>query len=257
MTDEDALTLAARSCPTARLAYADFLDEQSRPLDAALQRVLAEPECDRHRLDYATACEGVGDAARAEFIRVQVELSANSLFDPAFRHRSLELRGLERRLLKAVPKRHDSYWLNINVELWAPRPFGDDWVQKFGWQPPRAMAYQDGGYIGYQIDGATISSSKSDGPYSMTFRRGFVESVSCTAADWLKDGDALCEVTPVREVKLTTFPRISDRWMYYGGTVYSKIGGKKLHVDWSKYHMHREKGLLAHDWPGVTFHFPA
>lgn len=35
-------------------------------------------------------------------------------------------------------------------------------------------------------------------------RRGFVESVVCTAEEWLKHGDAILACQPIREVTLTT-----------------------------------------------------
>jgi hypothetical protein len=43
-------------------------------------------------------------------------------------------------------------------------------------------------------------------PYQ--FRRGFLESVTCTAADWLAHGDAIYAREPVTEVTLTTWPTL-------------------------------------------------
>lgn len=59
-TDTAPLLATVRANPanaTARLVYADALDESGDHLGAAIQRVLAEPADDRHRLNYATACE--------------------------------------------------------------------------------------------------------------------------------------------------------------------------------------------------------
>lgn len=42
------------------------------------------------------------------------------------------------------------------------------------------------------------------------FRRGFVESVTCTALDWLAHGDTILACQPVREVTLTTAPRLPE-----------------------------------------------
>jgi hypothetical protein len=47
-----------------QLIFCDYLEDRcGRPLDAALRRVLVEPEEDRHRLDYADAVEADGRVA--------------------------------------------------------------------------------------------------------------------------------------------------------------------------------------------------
>ncbi|VTR94549.1 unnamed protein product [Gemmata massiliana] len=79
MSDEPALRSAIASAPlerTPRLVYADWLDEHDRPLDGALQRILAEPERDDYRSAYADVCAQLGDGLRAEFIRVQLALAS-------------------------------------------------------------------------------------------------------------------------------------------------------------------------------------
>jgi uncharacterized protein (TIGR02996 family) len=43
--------------------------------------------------------------------------------------------------------------------------------------------------------------------FQLECRRGFVESVRLTAADWLAHGDAILAAHPVREVTLTTWPQ--------------------------------------------------
>ncbi|AMV27653.1 hypothetical protein VT84_24850 [Gemmata sp. SH-PL17] len=78
MSDELALRAAVACAPlerTPRLVYADWLDEHDRPLDGALQRILAEPERDDHRSAYADVCTRIGDGPRAEFVRVQLALA--------------------------------------------------------------------------------------------------------------------------------------------------------------------------------------
>src|SRR4051812_28805653 len=57
---------------TARLVYADWLDERGDPVDAARQRACADPAGDERRLALAAAYETGGDAERAAFVRTQV-----------------------------------------------------------------------------------------------------------------------------------------------------------------------------------------
>jgi uncharacterized protein (TIGR02996 family) len=57
---------------TTRLVYADWLDEHGNPVDAARQRVCADPADDQKRLALAAAYEAEGDAERAEFVRTHV-----------------------------------------------------------------------------------------------------------------------------------------------------------------------------------------
>jgi uncharacterized protein (TIGR02996 family) len=59
---------------TTRLVYADWLDDHGNPVDAARQRVCADPASDAMRLALAGAYEAEGDPARAEFVRTQVAL---------------------------------------------------------------------------------------------------------------------------------------------------------------------------------------
>ena len=68
------------------------------------------------------------------------------------------------------------------------------------------------------------------GPY----HRGFIETVTCTAAAWLVYGDAILAAQPVREVALTTWPG----WA----------------ADASR---ENTEANLRHNWPRVTtWHLP-
>ncbi len=70
--------ISATKDDTARLAYADFLDERNRPAEAChqrlwviLRRVIAERDSDEPREEYARTCEQYGRHERAELIRLQ------------------------------------------------------------------------------------------------------------------------------------------------------------------------------------------
>src|SRR5262245_17232209 len=77
-TDEAAFLATIRADPldaTARLVYADWLDEHGAPVAAAQQRVCADPANDERRLALAAAYEAEGDHDRAELTRTQLTLS--------------------------------------------------------------------------------------------------------------------------------------------------------------------------------------
>jgi uncharacterized protein (TIGR02996 family) len=79
--------------------------------DAFLAEIRARPEDDAPRLVYADRLDDRGDAPRAEFIRVQVELART----PPGGRRQLEAR--ERSLLR----RHEAAWVDPAVRRWAHR----------------------------------------------------------------------------------------------------------------------------------------
>lgn len=71
-----------------------------------------------------------------------------------------------------------------------------------------------------------------------TWRRGFVESITLPAADWLRHADALLAATPVREVHLTTWPE--------PGFARGYIVGDPIIT----------QRILTRRFPGVRFHLP-
>lgn len=177
MTDESALRAAAKANPldpTPRLMLADHLDELDRPLDAALQRVLAEPDEDRHRLDYASVCERLGDVARAEFIRLQVE---------AHKYR-----------VRGISPNHDDYprLSAINQIEWQMARSRPEWMTE-AISDPVSISIEDCHDLA--PDHAVIS-----------FSRGFVGSVACAAADWIANANTITESQPIARVRLTTMP---------------------------------------------------
>lgn len=147
--DERAMLAAVCADPgddTVRLAYADWLDERGQP----------------------------GDADRAEFIRVQVELARLGGCDPVCSHefghrddcrlgfRAGRLHNRERQLLND------------------PHPVGNFRIypNRMGWSEDlRQWA-------------------------NVEFRRGFVEAVTCAVDDWWEHRDGLRRRHPVTTVRL-------------------------------------------------------
>jgi len=220
--------------------FADWLEEDGDAVAARYHRermltlrVIADPASDAPRLEYARVLrENNWDVERAEFIRVQCELAENQ--DIANQHKGNPdeqtapcpecvrfniLRRRERDLLKA------------NVGGWVdglPDPF----ISKPC--PHCVDAVPD-----YETN--AIECRRCDGigllfcDDNFEFRRGFVESVTCTAADWLAHGDAILREQPVRRVTLTTRPPLANR-----------------HFDNDDYVL----PMLMGRWPGIEFMLP-
>lgn len=257
MSDGDALLQAILRFPeddTPRMIYADRLDEIAG--DVVCPRCSGEG-CSAHSIAANGPCKSVSDGrrGRAEFIRVQVELArptghgyadcvAPFRCDECLRYD--ELRRRERELLEA----HRSTWTNI--------------------------------VPGYTIDAWSLDEPMLPYVYGARcqFRRGFVSSLTLSAADWLAVADAVywhpgqtvecgrCDGawfwwgthcrwgTYCRDcVRSGRIPRpfvataqpLTDVWLTTaeypiidGADLYSNDAGK----------------LLSDRWPGITFHMP-
>ncbi len=77
----DTVALLRRACAaeptdvTARLIYAEAIQEAGDELAATLQRCVAQPDDDTHYTNLAALYEANGERERGEFVRVQVELA--------------------------------------------------------------------------------------------------------------------------------------------------------------------------------------
>jgi uncharacterized protein (TIGR02996 family) len=83
--------------------------------------------------------------------------------------------------------------------------------------------------------------------------RGFLESVTCTAAAWLQHGDAIRAAHPVTRVSLTTWPT----WDFneYGAALTGRSRRDQLR---GGDHGQRDiaERLLRGEWSGVSFELP-
>ena len=154
-----------------------------------LRAVLADPDSDGPRLVYADWLDEQGQSARAEFIRVSIaaerleeEVAAwakvpGRAEDGGRMGESLAraqiLRRREGQLLETVVPGHQLY------------------TGHYHW-------------CGHLLFWLWTQHRETD----WHFRRGFVEAVTCTAADWLRRGDAILAAQPVQKVTLTTWPRV-------------------------------------------------
>jgi uncharacterized protein (TIGR02996 family) len=193
--------------PLPRLIYADWLDDQGRALDSALQRVLARPEDDGPRLLYAEVCENIAnDSAelpeppepvagelrklvvsrlrtRAEFVRVQLEIA--------------KLRASGSSTLAGLGRRERDLLASVDSLYWVPSALR----------------------VAVRLRGVDL----------WTWRRGFIEVCVADGYSFARYGREVCDETPIRLVRLTGGPGS------YGG--YSKrLHGRFPTITFHPYH---------------------
>jgi uncharacterized protein (TIGR02996 family) len=215
---------------TARLVYADWLDEQdSSPVCC--------PSCRGKRGDMVgflqdgtlmfdagggrvgpacAACDGAGTVPdpsrrlRAEFIRVQVELAhaPEAVYRNVYAPRTLHLPESQR---IAIGQRYDPNprfhelrtrereLLDTRHPTQANTHLADHWFSGVGVVVTHGAA---GPWWWYPPapDGAT--------GYTFEIRRGFIDRLDVPADVWLRHGDAVLASQPVTAVQLTTLPDI-------------------------------------------------
>lgn len=153
---------------------------------ALLRAICAAPDDDTPRLVAADWLDEHGDADRAAFIRIQVELAR------------LEAAGLGKSLeIDTLRKRERAYLgpYSTDRSLWAAEAC------------PQLVRLIPGDRSN------SLAAMRVEGAEWLTFRRGFVESVLCPAADWLRHGAAVRDRQPIRQVALTGCDELTrDHW---------------------------------------------
>jgi uncharacterized protein (TIGR02996 family) len=165
------------------------------PLPAPyLRAIVALPDDDGPRLCAADWWDEQGAAERAEFIRVQCRLARLDMGGgqlPMGLGRE-ELRRRERELAVCC-----AVWAGTDG---VAKALGADHVRRLG----LSMAFTD---LEFSFDGRPFALGE--------FCHGFMEEVTCPAADFLAHADALQAACPLRRVRLTTWPELS-----FGEVVY-------------------------------------
>ena len=156
---------------------------------AFLNAIVAEPEDDTPRLVAADFLEENGDPGRAAFIRVQIALARLEASDLRRSPEADELRKKERAFLGPRSE---------TLLLW-----GMDACPELVRVPAGRSA---SAFAGMHPEGAEY----------LTWRRGFVDSVRCPAAEWLRHGVAVRERNPVRWVALDACV-LTERDAWYTG----------------------------------------
>lgn len=183
-----------------------------------LKAVLANPEEDLPRLMYADEIEE-SEPARAEFIRLQCELAKTPEWldrseTKSLKGATLDPGGYSITLREPFARQADSttiyktddktltlYWREQNPEYRrlqerASELLTVDYPPAIGLRTRWRNGVSEGnpyawvGEAGYAMDWCE-------------FRRGFVESVTCSGADWERYGDSILDAHPVRGVTFT------------------------------------------------------
>jgi uncharacterized protein (TIGR02996 family) len=207
------------------------------PLPAPyLRQILAHPDDDGPRLVAADWWDERGAAERAEFVRVQCEL-----------HRLINRRdSLGRRIGHVGAERIRALWRRER-ELLDPIRKGWCWSSEIpaGWFLAASDRYAVGPHPGLP---------------SALACRGFVEALTCSAADFLAPADALTAACPLRKVRLATWPEVEltrinarDGFRLVGRryVIHSIVvrSGEPLQEAYAR-------RLLAAEFPGIDFELP-
>jgi uncharacterized protein (TIGR02996 family) len=235
------------ACPdedAPRLAYADRLDELAGRVECGrCQRdepgwrlgIGGEPPRVQCHVCQGTGSVSDGSAERAAFIRCQIELATmhctRHLHSSPCRHLGPGGAGGPFELCESLRRRER--------ELLEP-----NWIR---WSADMGGA----GYCLNIYDGKPLSPPNR----AVTFRRGFVRSITLTAADFLANAGAIFAAQPVREVTLTTHLTDADVDVYEdGGVEFMSLKGRPS--DCVEVRGWMTPKLLDAAWPGVKFHLP-
>ncbi len=216
---------------------------------AFMAEILAHPEEDAPRLLLADWWDENGQPERGEFVRVQVALARLVALDSPSPRESVPMSEVrqagallrrERELLDGV--------CGLGVEA---LPIIDGLS--------RTNFAGRGGYGWHQRTDASPDSS-----IEAKFRRGFVESVECTAAAWLTHADALTAAAPIREVRLTTWPEVHFSMPPGWGACNWQLGLRPRWWTAPQLNVHAGETdvillrmrLFAAEWPRIAFTLP-
>lgn len=172
--------------------------------EALLRDILENPEDDAPRLIFADYIDERGEPERAEFIRVQIDLAKIRAYeyvedcDPKRHYDSLVGVGYGP---ETAPKWKELADLSDGIDVLSLRRRERE---LFAGSGPKWWDDLPGKYR------ATIENTTIESACGKVFRvrRGFVDSITCTAADCLAHLDSILAAQPVREVTLTTWPEV-------------------------------------------------
>lgn len=169
-----------------------------------LRAIIASPDDDAPRLVYADWLEENGEPERSEFIRVQIELAIQcSRCEGWGGYTNPDGSTSECWRCKENKPRRDAL-RNRERDI-----FPEMAMETFE-RMPKA------------ISGLTFSWGHGhvrNGRYDFEFRRGFIESISLSCADFMQHAKTIFAVAPIREVRLTD--KFPEQWTHQGGVVYS------------------------------------
>jgi uncharacterized protein (TIGR02996 family) len=157
---------------------------------AFLAAILSHPDDDTARLAAADFLEENGDAERAAFIRVQIAIAR------------LEAGGLGKSLEMDQLRAKERAFLG---PLSMFRPF---WAST---DCPELLRWKDRGG-----GRAPLEAMSVEGADRLIWRRGFVEAVTCSVAEWHQHGTSIRKRNPIRAVGLVLEGAEFDRGVCWG-----------------------------------------
>jgi uncharacterized protein (TIGR02996 family) len=183
--------------------------------EGLLRAILDDPEDDTPRLVYADWLEEFGDAARAEFIRVQISIAKVGPMSPG--------RGSST----------FAYWLEREKTLWNLPGVGG--AGKFAIPSEVTESIDLAEYI--DQEGRTKGPSFK----GVVWRRGFPDSIHCPLAAFLEHAAALFAAHPITAVTLTC---------RHHNTATAKPGWLVAHPNWCNPDGSLKEGAGGHWLPG-------
>jgi uncharacterized protein (TIGR02996 family) len=180
----------------------------SRTEQALLAAVIAEPEADLPRLAFADWCEEHGDDARAEIIRVQVEMARLGDPDPpgcggCFCEVTAGGQALHRGCRPHRLRRQQG-------QAW-----GKAWPDLL--RPLRASMFNGGFTAVDERQAGRLLCGQGPSSVEFRWRRGFVAEVALPCAAWLAHGPALVRAAPLEAVTLSDREPVPAPWEGEGG----------------------------------------
>ncbi len=258
--------------------YADWLDDQDKPLDASRQRVLAEPASDDRREQFAAQLDLSGQGNWAEFVRLQCKIARGFRCE---REKYLDIYtdvygGLP---VERVFRGNCGYCDNCinnedDVMLSKAILMGNDTLMRDSIKSydPNWYEWRHPAPAGYCINRLSYGYSPflPSGPnMGVLFSRGLISEVVSPwegQYGWQEWGDKITDAHPVEKVTLTTMPKwVADPqskyrcWEYHlkGCRNWIKVSDNEMHSS-TGYRFVEEivRKLLRMEWPGIAFTLP-
>lgn len=185
---------------------------------AAFLEAICDPknfDDDTVRLVYADWLDDHGESERADFIRLSCRLD--------------KLRKLATKQLGSKHLARANVWVNYGMECDRERDLLNAGME------PGGFASEDGKRL--CLESGSVCE----------WERGFVESITCTWADFAQHADAIRKATPLREVNLTTWPDIATAINLFRESGLTKTVGS---------YAEQVKAILEAYYFGVAFNMP-
>jgi uncharacterized protein (TIGR02996 family) len=191
-----------------------------------LAAVLAEPDDDTPRLIFADWCEDNGEPGRAAFIRTQIAIArgegdeidcnkcgGHGIYSVMSKDSSrrigsqISLRGTVKKTVYRQNEYEDALCQKCKASGKLISQVALRRREQSLLRPSNGLGSLENSHPRLQWIGELVEVFRHE-DFRYSWRRGFVEEITCTARLWLAHADAILAAQPVREVRLTTFGRV-------------------------------------------------